>query len=73
MSLRTDTLRRRIKRNSSFGKLASLLTACAVTLIGLAVGLEPYIILWRACVSAVVIGSLISFGLSVIDVANRTK
>jgi len=70
MSLANQIKRRRMKRRNSLGQVCGLLTACAVTLIGLAVGLEPDVILWRALVSGVLIGCLVSFGMSVIDVAN---
>jgi uncharacterized membrane protein YccC len=62
-----------MKRRGSFGMASGLLTACIVTLIGLAVGLEPYVILWRAAVSAFLIGAIVSFGMSVIYVANTGK
>lgn len=73
MSLRDQITRRRMKRRGSMGTVAGLLTACVVTLIGLAVGLEPFVILCRATVSAVLIGSLVSFGMSVIYVANTGR
>jgi hypothetical protein len=73
MSLRERMARRRLKRRGPIGKVSGLLTASAVTLIGLAVGLEPHVILWRAFVSGVLIGSLVAFGVSVIHVANVTR
>lgn len=73
MSLRNQIARRRMKRRSSLGQVCGLLTASAVTLIGLAVGLEPHVILWRAFVSALLIGSIVSFGMSVIHVANTSN
>jgi hypothetical protein len=54
-------------------KVGALLTASGVSLIGLTVGLEPHIILWRALVAAIVIGLIISFGLSVIHLANTSR
>jgi ABC-type uncharacterized transport system permease subunit len=50
-----------------------LLTGAAVSLVGLSVGLEPHVILWRAVIAAILIGSIVSFGLSVIDLANVTR
>jgi flagellar biosynthesis protein FliR len=61
------------KRGSPMGTVAGLLTAFGVTLIGMAVGLDPDVILWRAVTSGVLIGFLISFGMSVIHVANTTR
>jgi hypothetical protein len=73
MSLETQIARRRLKRKGPLGKVSALLTASAVSLIGLTIGLEPHVILWRALVSAMFIGMLVSFGLSVIYVANTTR
>ncbi len=73
MSLQHHIMRRRMKRRGPLGTVCGLLVACGVTLIGLAVGLEPHVILWRASISAVLIGSLVSFGMSVIYVANSSR
>ena len=73
MSLKHERMRRRLKRRGALAQVFGLLTACGVTLIGLAVGLEPHVILWRALVSAVLMGSLVSFGMSVIVIANVTR
>lgn len=73
MSLENQIARRRLKRKGPLAKVSALLTASAVSLVGLAVGLEPHVILWRALIAAIVIGSLVSFGLSVVDLANVTK
>ena len=73
MSLRRHVTRRRMKRRGPLGTVCGLLVACGVTLIGLMVGLEPHVILWRAFISAVLIGSLVSFGMSVIYVANSSR
>jgi len=73
VSLKSQIARRRLKRKGPLAKVSALLTASAVSLAGLAVGLEPHIILWRALIAALVIGSLVSFGLSVVDLANVTK
>lgn len=45
-------------------------TASAVTLVGILLGLEPHVILLRAAVSAFAVGSVLWFGLSVIQLAN---
>ena len=73
MSLRNDLVRRRLKRKGPISTVVSILTACGVTVVGLTVGLEPYTIFYRALVSAAILGCLVSFGLSVIDIANVTK
>ncbi len=73
MSLKNQIVRRRMKRRGSLGTVCGLLTACAVTLMGLAVGLEPHVILWRAFASAILIRSIVSFGMSVIYVANTSN
>jgi hypothetical protein len=73
MSLQHQITRRRMKRRGPLGTVCGLLVACAVTLIGLAVGLEPHVILWRSFISAILIGSLVSFGMSVIYVANSSR
>ena len=73
MSLQSQIARRRLKRKGPLGRICALLTASAVALIGLGIGLEPHIILWRALVAAIAIGSIVSFGLSVIDLANVTR
>jgi hypothetical protein len=73
MSLENQIARRRLKRKGPLGKVSALMTASVVSLIGLAIGLEPHVILWRSLVSAVFIGAVVSFGLSVIYVANTTR
>jgi hypothetical protein len=49
------------------------MTAGGVTFIGMMTGLEPDIILWRALASGVVMSLLLSFGISVIYVANTSS
>ena len=73
MSLKTQTVTRRLKRIGPIGKVTGLLTASAVALIGLATGLEPHIIFLRALVASVLMGSLVAFGLSVIHMANAKR
>lgn len=73
MSLETQIARRRLKRKGPLARVSALLTASGVSLIGLTVGLEPHVILWRSFVSALIIGTVVSFGLSVIYVANTTR
>ncbi len=73
MKLEHNLATRRLRRKGPLGTVSALLTASVVSLIGLAIGLEPHIILWRALVSAVLIGSIVSFGLGVIYMANNTR
>jgi len=63
-------IRRRIRRYGSLGTVGGLMTACIVTLLGVSAGLEPDVILWRALVSGLAMSLLVSFGISVIYVAN---
>ena len=70
MSLRNDLARRRLKRSGPLATAVSVLTASGVTIVGLAVGSQPYTICFRAVVSALILGCIVSFGLSVIEVAN---
>ena len=73
MSLKNQIARRRLKRRGPIATLMGILTASGVTLIGLAVGLDPFTILYRASISAVLMCAVVSFGLSVVDVANTTN
>ncbi len=73
MSLENQIARRRLRRKGPLAKVSALLTAGAVTLIGLSIGLEPHVILWRAVVAAIVMGSIVSFGLSVVHLANTSR
>ncbi len=41
-----------------WGRIVGLLTACSVTLIGVARGIDPGIILLRAAIAAVLLGLL---------------
>lgn len=60
----------RRRRLGPIGTVAGMCTASAVTLVGVLLGLEPHVILLRAAVSAVLMGSVLAFGLSVIQLAN---
>ena len=73
MRLEHQLARRRLKRKGPLAKVAALLTASAVSLIGLTIGLEPHIILWRALIASLFVGVLVSFGLSVVYIANSTR
>ena len=56
------------------GIMAAMLTASLVTLIGVFSGVEPFDLLVRAMVSAILMGAIVSLGLGVIRVANvRTR
>ena len=73
MSLQNQVVRRRIKRLGPIGKIVGLLTAGFVSLIGVAAGLEPQVILLRALVAAFAIGMVVAFGVSVIHAANAKR
>jgi Na+/proline symporter len=73
LSIKNQITNRRIKRIGPIGKIIGLLTASFVALIGLAMGLEPQIILWRAVIASFLIGSVVAFGVSVIQVANHKR
>ena len=73
MSIENQITNRRIKRIGPIGKILGLLTASLVALTGLVMGLEPQIILWRAVFASFLIGSIVAFGVSVIQVANNKR
>ncbi len=73
MSLNSQIANRRIKRLGPLGKIASLLTAGLVSVIGLAIGLEPDVILWRAIIASCLVGCFVAFGVSVVQVANDSR
>ena len=73
MSADRKIANRRIKRIGPVGRIAGLLTACMVAIIGLTIGLEPQIILWRAFVAACLSGAVVAFGVSVIQAANDQR
>ena len=61
---------RQNQRQLPFGLLTAMLTACLVTLIGVFKGVEPFSVLLRASASAVLLGTLVSFGVGIIRTAN---
>ena len=73
MSLESQIINRRIKRIGPLGKVAGLLTASLVVLIGLINGVEPQVILVRALIASCLIGITVAFGMSVIQVANMKR
>ena len=73
MSLNQQIANRRIKRIGPVGRIVGLLTACMVAIIGLVMGLEPEIILWRAFAAACLSGTVVAFGVSVIQAANDQR
>ena len=73
MSLETQIINRRIKRVGPVGKITGLLAASLVATIGLFFGVDPQVILFRAIVASLVIGCVVSFGVSVIQVANTRR
>lgn len=73
MGIEHQLARRRLRRKGPLAQVSALLAACAVWLVGSVMGLDPHIILWRSLVAAVLFGAIVSFGLSVIYMANSTK
>lgn len=66
----TQRARRRKRSRIPIGLHVGLLAAACITLIGVALGLEPAVILTRAVLSATILGSLVSFGTSVLGLTN---
>ncbi|HMP78761.1 MAG TPA: hypothetical protein PKD54_04875 [Pirellulaceae bacterium] len=64
---------RRRRRQRGKAAACGLLTGCVVTLIGMTVGLEPHVILWRALLSGALMGVLVSFGMGVVQMANSNS
>lgn len=52
------------------GLFAGLLTAAMLTLVGVFLGFEPHVVLIRATVSALIVGSTLSVGMAVVRLAN---
>ena len=73
MSLESQIVNRRIKRIGPLGRVAGLLTASLVVLIGLVNGLTPEVILLRALIASMLVGTLVAFGISVVQVANQRR
>ncbi|MCC9602936.1 hypothetical protein LOC67_20495 [Stieleria sp. JC731] len=72
MSNRRMTRRKEMRQQQAFpfGMLAGLLTAIAVTLIGVFLRLEAFTILTRATVSSLILGTVVSLGVGVIRLAD---
>ena len=72
MSGKQQTRRALIRRQKAFpaGTFAALLTAIAVTLVGVALGVDSWTILIRALVSSALVGSVVSIGVGVIRLAD---
>ncbi|MDM4016775.1 hypothetical protein [Roseiconus lacunae] len=60
----------RRKQAFPFGMFAGLLTAIAVTLIGVFLRLEAFTILTRATVSSLILGTVVSIGVGIIRLAD---
>ena len=61
---------RREQQRLPFGFISAVLTACVVTLIGVFSGVEPFVVLVRAFVSATLLCALVSMGVGIIRTAN---
>lgn len=70
MSIDKELFRRRMRHSQPLGKLIGLLAACLATLVGVATGHAPFVILTRALISGVAVSLLLSFVTNVIHVAN---
>ena len=72
MKAKRRTRREMLRSKKVFpaGMFAALLTAACVTLVGVCLVLEPFVILVRAFFSAIVIGSLVSLGVSIVRLAD---
>ena len=70
MSKKPVMTSRRSRKLGPIGTVGAMITASLVTMVGIACGLEPQVILLRAGVSAVVMGGTLAFGLGVIQLAN---
>ncbi|MEM7454614.1 MAG: hypothetical protein AAF456_09720 [Planctomycetota bacterium] len=53
------------------GIVSAILTACIVTLIGVASGFEPFVILKRALIASVMLGMFVSTGANIVRMANH--
>jgi hypothetical protein len=64
--------REKLREQGAFpaGMFAALLTAASVTLIGVSLRLEPLVILVRSSISAVLLGCLVSLGVSIVRLAD---
>ena len=69
---KTVSRRARARGQKAFpcGLFVGLLTAAVLTLIGVAMGFQPYVILMRSAISATIVGSTFSVGMSVVRLAN---
>jgi hypothetical protein len=66
----TPRQRARLKNEFPAGRVAALLTGAGVVLVGVFVNLQPSVILVRALVSSLVMGFIVSLGISVIRMAD---
>jgi uncharacterized membrane protein len=56
-----------------WGAVTALLTACAATLIGVARGLDPWVILCRATCAACVAGFVVAVAFAVLSRFSKTQ
>ena len=69
---KTTTRRERRRNRGKFpiGMYVALLTAVMITLIGVCMDFEPQVILSRAALSSVLLGLIVSFGVSIIRITD---
>lgn len=60
--------RKRLQDSFPFGIYAALITAAAVTLLGVLLGLDSFVILLRASVSAAIVGAVVSMGVGFVRI-----
>ncbi|MEL7497687.1 MAG: hypothetical protein AAFN77_08765 [Planctomycetota bacterium] len=71
MNIESRIVNRRLKRIGPIGTIVGLLTASLVAVIGIAIGLEPWVIAIRGSISFLLFSCLTGFGMSVIQAANH--
>ncbi len=63
-------MRRRLRRRYPVGMVAGMLTGSLATMIGVACGIDPFAVCTRALISGVIVGVLMSIGMSIVRAAN---
>ena len=63
-------VRRRYRKGFPIGSLTALLTGSLAALIGVCSGLEPFVISYRSFISALLLGTIVTIGTSIVQLAN---
>lgn len=71
MAAKKMTRRQQQRMQAAFpaGMFTALLTFAVVTLLGVAMGFDSWVIVQRACLSAIALGVIVSLGVSVVRLA----